>query len=87
MIFDFREALKCHLAICHHGRVSCEGPPELGCARDREILRNHGTGQKCAATLALTVGVSPKIVSEQLGHTSAAFYIGCVFACSATHAG
>jgi integrase len=26
-----------------------------------------------AATLALTVGVSPKIVSEQLGHTSAAF--------------
>ena len=26
-----------------------------------------------AATLALTVGVSPKVVSEQLGHTSAAF--------------
>lgn len=26
-----------------------------------------------AATLALTAGVSPKIVSEQLGHTSAAF--------------
>jgi integrase len=26
-----------------------------------------------AATLALTVGVSPKIASEQLGHTSAAF--------------
>jgi integrase len=25
------------------------------------------------ATLALTVGVSPKVVSEQLGHTSAAF--------------
>ena len=36
-------------------------------------------GQMCndlrhtAATLALTVGVSPKVVSEQLGHTSAAF--------------
>ena len=26
-----------------------------------------------AATLALTVGVSPKVVAEQLGHTSAAF--------------
>jgi integrase len=26
-----------------------------------------------AATLALTVGVSPKVVSEQRGHTSAAF--------------
>jgi integrase len=26
-----------------------------------------------AARLALTVGVSPKVVSEQLGHTSAAF--------------
>jgi integrase len=26
-----------------------------------------------AAKLALTVGVSPKVVSEQLGHTSAAF--------------
>jgi integrase len=26
-----------------------------------------------AATPALTVGVSPKVVSEQLGHTSAAF--------------
>ena len=26
-----------------------------------------------AATLALTVGVSPKVVTEQLGHTSAAF--------------
>jgi integrase len=26
-----------------------------------------------AATLALIVGVSPKVVSEQLGHTSAAF--------------
>ena len=26
-----------------------------------------------AATLALTVGVSPKVMSEQLGHTSAAF--------------
>jgi integrase len=26
-----------------------------------------------AATLALTVGVSPKVVSEQLGHSSAAF--------------
>jgi integrase len=26
-----------------------------------------------AATLALSVGVSPKVVSEQLGHTSAAF--------------
>jgi integrase len=26
-----------------------------------------------AATLALTVGVSPKVVSEELGHTSAAF--------------
>jgi integrase len=26
-----------------------------------------------AATLALTVGISPKVVSEQLGHTSAAF--------------
>jgi integrase len=26
-----------------------------------------------AATLALTVGVSPKVVSEQLGHASAAF--------------
>ena len=26
-----------------------------------------------AATLALTVGVSPKVVSEQLGHTSTAF--------------
>ena len=26
-----------------------------------------------AATLALTEGVSPKVVSEQLGHTSAAF--------------
>ena len=26
-----------------------------------------------AAALALTVGVSPKVVSEQLGHTSAAF--------------
>jgi integrase len=26
-----------------------------------------------AATLALTVGVSPKVVSEQLGHKSTAF--------------
>ena len=26
-----------------------------------------------AATLALTVGISPKVVSEQLGHSSAAF--------------
>ena len=26
-----------------------------------------------AATLALTVGVSPKVVSERLGHASAAF--------------
>jgi integrase len=26
-----------------------------------------------AATLALSVGVSPNVVSEQLGHTSAAF--------------
>lgn len=28
-----------------------------------------------AATLALTVGVSPKVVSEQLGHASAAFEV------------
>lgn len=39
-----------------------------------------------AATLALTVGVWPKVVSEQLGHTSAAFTLD-VFACIATHAG
>jgi integrase len=29
--------------------------------------------RQTAATLVLTVGVSPKVVSEQLGHTSAAF--------------
>jgi integrase len=29
-----------------------------------------------AATLALTVGVSPKVVSEQLGHSSAGFTLG-----------
>jgi hypothetical protein len=31
-----------------------------------------------AATLALTVGVSPKVVSEQRGHTSAAFTLESV---------
>ena len=38
-----------------------------------------------AATLALTVGVSPKVVSEQLGHTSAAFTLD-VYARLAAHA-
>jgi integrase len=32
-----------------------------------------------AATLALTVGVSPKVVSEQLGHTSPAFTLDYPF--------
>ena len=40
-----------------------------------------------AATLALTVGVSPKVVSEQLGHTSAAFTSRCIFTRPASHAG
>jgi integrase len=31
-----------------------------------------------AATLALTVGVSPKVVSEQLGHTSARSHRMCI---------
>jgi integrase len=35
-------------------------------------LRFHDL-RHIAATLALTVGVSPKVVSEELGHTSAAF--------------
>jgi hypothetical protein len=38
------------LGVCYHGKVSGEGPPELGCTRDRELLRNHGTSQKRAAT-------------------------------------
>lgn len=40
-----------------------------------------------AATLALTVGVSPKVVSEQLGHTSAAFTLDVYLHVLPSHAG
>jgi integrase len=39
-----------------------------------------------AATLGLTAGVPPKVVSEQLGHASAAFTLD-LLARAATHAG
>ena len=47
----------------------------------KKVLENDGLPKSLrlydlrhtAATLALSVGVSPKVVSEQLGHTSAAF--------------
>jgi len=38
-----------------------------------------------AATLTLTVGVSPKVACEPLGHTSDV-YVGCLFPCTATRA-
>ena len=40
-----------------------------------------------AATLALVAGVSPKVVSEQLGHASAAFTLRGLLARSSAHAG
>jgi integrase len=54
--------------------------------RDWSAEYPSSTIRHTAATLALTVGVSPKVVSEQLGHTSAAFTLD-VFACPAAHAG
>ena len=52
----------------------------LVCKHFKPILKKAGLPnirlydlRHTAATLALTVGVSPKVVSEQLGHPSAAF--------------
>ena len=39
-----------------------------------------------SATLALTVGVAPKVVSEQLGHASAAFTLGHLLPCASAYA-
>jgi len=37
-----------------------------------------------AATISLLVGVSPKVVSEQLGHASVAFTSTCIPTCGRT---
>src|SRR5947208_3258582 len=40
-----------------------------------------------AATIALAAGVSPKVVSEQLGHASTAFTLDTYASRASTHAG
>ena len=61
-------------------RISCRAE-RLAFGRNSHSRWFRGLGQNIrlydlrhtAATLALTVGVSPKVVLERLGHTSAAF--------------